>query len=430
MRPLTNNPDLKFTDILWVTPKWPWPPQDGARVATVKLVSDLSPLCQSQGMRLHLLSIAGRSEIVNSEQELAAKLGIERVICVPRPETDSKSFSARMRMLSHWFFRADVPLTMRNYDGEAIDKAVRSAISPRPTIIVYDGLHPAIHAFSRGSYRKPEGTRVVYRAHNREADLWWRKARLASRADAPLTLRSTAWIFRQQARMVQAVEDSLVEAASCVAAVSQEDLDEFRRFVPGLKGEVIPIGVSFDEPPPPPVVLPGSLPLLFIGRLDWPPNREGLEWFLERVWPQAVVRRPGLELEIAGSGDGSWISRWLNQPGIRFLGRAESVDPLYARAALSLVPVFYGSGTRVKAIEACRFARPCLSTALGVEGVGLVEGESYLRAETERDWVDALLKAELSTLARMGQAARESARARFDSSRVAEKFMNKCILGT
>lgn len=66
--------------------------------------------------------------------------------------------------------------------------------------------------------------------------------------------------------------------------------------------------------------------------------------------------------------------------------------PLYRQAAVSIVPVFYGSGTRVKVIEASRFARPCFSTALGVEGVGLESGVSFFRGESESDWIDGLVR--------------------------------------
>ena len=160
-----------------------------------------------------------------------------------------------------------------------------------------------------------------------------------------------------------------------------------------------------------------------MGRLDWPPNREGLLWFLEKVWPEVHRRRPSLELWIGGSGDSEWLKSRGETPGTKYLGRVDRLDEVYRDCLLCLVPVFYGSGTRVKAIEASRYGRACLSTALGVEGLGMEEGRTFLRAETAEEWVDALVNMNRDRAIQVGKDAHELLKQSFHLPVAARKFL-------
>jgi len=161
---------------------------------------------------------------------------------------------------------------------------------------------------------------------------------------------------------------------------------------------------------------------MFLGRLDWPPNRDGMCWFLERVWPKLHQNRPQLQLSIAGSGDGAWLENFADLPQIEILGRIEDPKELYSRSLLAIVPVFYGSGTRVKAIEASACSCGCISTAFGVEGLGLQAGKSYLRAETEQEWVQQLSSLSAENAAAVGAAAYQHLRESFEVGAAARKF--------
>jgi polysaccharide biosynthesis protein PslH len=402
-------------NLLWITPKWPLPANDGARIATVTLLRHLS----QQGERIDLVSITDTELTRHQEEEARRELGVTSVRWVHR--VAPLSHAARVRHAARsLIFAPQTPVTLSSFArlGPNLTTTLAGLITETRAraempFLVYDGLHPAAHALSHGVYHPPfDGIPVVYRAHNREADIWARKAETAS---APLRL-----FFSYQRSLVRDFEDSLCRTASLVATVSPEDLALFHAAVPEARGGVIPIGYTFEEPPPFPQH--HSLQVMFLGRLDWHPNREGLRWFLDRVWPQVAERRTDLSLVIAGSGDGSWLSSYLTLPRLTFLGRIESVEQLYRESVVSIVPIFYGSGTRVKVIEASRFARPCLSTALGVEGVPLLPGEEYLRAESEDAWQAALCSLDIHTLQRTGSAAYERIREQFDAARAASAF--------
>src|SRR5262249_55754683 len=138
--------------------------------------------------------------------------------------------------------------------------------------------------------------------------------------------------------------------------------------------------------------------------------------------PQVARRRPGLRLLIAGSGDDAWLRARTLPPQVRLLGFVADLEPLYARTAVSLVPLFFGSGASVKAVEAAARGRGCVPTALGARGTGLEPGRAYLRAETREHWIETLLALDHARCAELGEVAFAQARRDFDAGAQARRL--------
>jgi glycosyltransferase involved in cell wall biosynthesis len=402
--------------LLWFVPRWLLPAEDGARVATVSLLRGLTALDVS----IDLIAVIDPSERPAVDVDQARReLGVDRVFVLEREAKSLGSAAFYLKLLRSFVRQPLTPLTAWSYASDPAVNGLAAHMRAHPNAyraVVYEGLHVAAHSLARGRYNRPTAFRrlpLVYRAHNYETDIWRRKAELTHN---PVTRA----FFRHQAERMHAFESSLAAACDYVAAVSPQDLSLFERDVPDLRGGCVPIGYDFgDRAPEKPFEAPE---LIFIGRLDWPPNREGLRWFLEQVWPEVRTKRSDMRLTIAGSGDSRWLEGIDLGVNARFVGRVPVVADLYRTAAISLAPVFYGSGTRVKVIEASRFATATLGTEIGVEGVGLTPDESYLRAETREQWIDALCQLELERVRRVGQAAYACVREAFDAGRVASKF--------
>jgi len=254
--------------------------------------------------------------------------------------------------------------------------------------------------------KPPRPQALLYRSHNVEADLW---AQMARQAGLPMRV----FLDYQQRRFAE-FERSVVMNTSAVATVSPADTTAFRRMCPRARIETIPFGFPFAAivPPPP---RRGPLELLFLGRMDWPPNRHGLSWLLDEVWPNVAQRRPDLRLVVAGSGDDAWLRARTLPPAVERLGFVPDLAPLYARTAASLVPLFFGSGASVKVVEAAAQGRGAIATALGVRGTDLEAGRAYVHAETREEWIDTLASLDHARCAAIGQAAFLQARRDFDS---------------
>lgn len=386
---------IRGKSLLWVTPKWPLPADDGARQATSQLLAGLS----ERGAVIDLLAIAPEGEPV-SASEAAEAFGVRTATVVRRPRSGR---ARHIRNLGRHPLRA---LTLAQYSTKRLSQRLHEAVSEPQTIVVFDGLHAAAWLYELSTW--PDAT-FIYRAHNVEADLWFRAASHKS----GLATRLLTW----QGNAVRRFETRLCHAAQRVLTVSDDDADRFRGLAPASSVETLPIGM---DPKPQRVHPADGKQILFVGRLDWPPNRDGLKWFLEKVWPK--VTRP-FTLDIVGSGNGSWITPYLRDPRIRFHGRVDSVAPHYHSAIVNIVPIFYGSGTRVKAIESSLFATACIGTGLGVEGLELDPARDYFRAESESEWIDALNTLEPEVARERGRNALERAAKRYDRDRIAEQFL-------
>ena len=271
-------------EILWMTPKWPLPAQDGARVATKTLLSHMT----KSGWEADLLALSGTDEKPSLE-EAQKQLNIRAAHIVYR-EINPKSFILLIfKLLAHLVIRPFIPLTMRFFYTNRVRNEVRSIFeSTSCDTLLYDGLHQAIHQASwSGIYQRPQQfSSVVYRAHNCEADIWFRKSQSTRN---PIM----KGFYHFQACCIRRFERSLILNSNLVATVSEDDIRQFKRW-PGAQERnhfiSIPIGYRFDKQ----AVTPKATQthqVMFLGRLDWPPNKEGLKWLLEKVWPEVVQRR-------------------------------------------------------------------------------------------------------------------------------------------
>lgn len=156
--------------------------------------------------------------------------------------------------------------------------------------------------------------------------------------------------------------------------------------------------------------------ILFVGYLGYAPNRQGMEWFLRAVWP--IVRRgvPRAELDIVGLEPSAALLAAHGTEGVSVHGFIEDLTPLYERAALSIVPLLAGSGTRLKILEALGRAVPVVSTTLGAYGIDAGRAQGLERADAAESFAAACV-AHLEDCA--GEALRRAERGR---ERVLERY--------
>jgi glycosyltransferase involved in cell wall biosynthesis len=98
-------------------------------------------------------------------------------------------------------------------------------------------------------------------------------------------------------------------------------------------------------------------------------NEQGMNWFLERVWPSVVQNVPEANLKIYGSGISSVVrERWSESPRVSVVGFVDEVEDAYRSSALMVCPVLTGGGTNIKVVEAAYFGRVCVLTEAATRG--------------------------------------------------------------
>jgi glycosyltransferase involved in cell wall biosynthesis len=170
----------------------------------------------------------------------------------------------------------------------------------------------------------------------------------------------------------------------------------------------IPLGVTLPATPLNPA---GELPpsLLFIGNYAHPPNVEAAIRLMRNIFPRLRERVRGLVLNVVGDQPTAEMQH-VTDARIQITGRVSDVTPFLDRAVLVVLPLRLGGGMRVKALEALAAGKAVVASPLAVMGLeGLVDGEHVVLAESDDEFVDAIVQllAEPARRARIARAARD-----------------------
>lgn len=121
--------------------------------------------------------------------------------------------------------------------------------------------------------------------------------------------------------------------------------------------------------------------LVFVGTFGYPPNVQGLEWFVRHVWPELRRQQPESQLHVIGSGPREAVTALASVPGVTLVGKVRHTEPHVTRGVVSIVPLLVGMGTRIKILESLACGRPVVSTRVGAEGIDLGEEQGLIRVD-------------------------------------------------
>jgi len=214
-------------------------------------------------------------------------------------------------------------------------------------------------------------------------------------------------------------------AAEVERIVVPSDLDAARTAIPNVA--VIPNTYPRPEHPAGTPAGDGPPVVLFQGSLGYPPNIDAAEWLAQTIGPLIRVAEPATEVRLVGRPATS-VTR-LHEPGIlTVVGQVPSMEEELARASVAVVPVRYGSGTRVKILESFAHRVPVVSTSLGAEGLDVEHGVHLLLADDAEEFAAATVQLlrDPSMRVRLTQAAETLYLERYDG-RVAEEGVRRLV---
>ena len=154
---------------------------------------------------------------------------------------------------------------------------------------------------------------------------------------------------------------------------------------------VVPNGVDLDYFH----VLPQPIQrrhLVFTGSMDWRPNQDAARYFVREILPLLKQVRPELECTFVGRNPPADIERLADIPGVHITGTVGDVRPYVERAAVYIVPLRIGGGSRLKILEALAMGRAVVSTTVGAEGLDVVHDKHLLLADDPRTFADCVLR--------------------------------------
>jgi len=372
--------------ILYVTGNSPWPPTIGSRMRSYSIVQMLA---RQNEVTVALLHGAAR-EIALFEGDAQRLPGGHVVPAAPvspwrhwrnatferyRPVLKSQAYGAYrdgLRVLVErerpdllWFFRFDA---VWNAGCDRYDA---------PVICDVDDFEA--------------------KAHKRAIGLLPLVKRVAATIDYPFLVRAQRAAAQTCDLLLVSNPEDVAEAAATT----------------GRPVRVAPNGYDYSTPPD--YDRQRQRRIVFFGALNYKPNVDGLCWFVRDIWPKIREAIPDVRLDIAGA-PGPAVQLLDQEPGVHLCGFVESIRSFVDSAALLIVPLRMGGGTRIKILEAWALGLPVVSTTVGCEGLDAVNGETLIVADDSDCFSKACIDLVRSPIVGLDMARRafEFARPRFD----------------
>jgi len=207
--------------------------------------------------------------------------------------------------------------------------------------------------------------RKVYGAHNVESSLLWQ--RLWHHHSALVKFRC----FKEYLR-VRRYERLIMRKVQLTIAVTREDQIRMHGLAPFARIGYFPITIDTDLWQPSRTEYEDPT-IVFIGTLYWYPNVDGLLWFSKKMFPRILKELPRTRLVIVGRDPIPEVARLAEHSNITLNASVPEISPFLKRNALFIVPLRMGGGMRVKILEALAREMPIVSTAIGCEGIEVLD---------------------------------------------------------
>jgi glycosyltransferase involved in cell wall biosynthesis len=256
--------------------------------------------------------------------------------------------------------------------------------------------------------------------HNVEYLIWKRLADLETR---PLHRA----LFEIEWRKLRRREAEACRRASLTIAVSEDDRRRLARLAPGSRTASVATGVDTSY-----FVQNGyrqrPSTMVFCGSMDWHPNEDAVLYFTDAILPRIRAEMPDATLTVVGRNPSDRLREVASRSGIVVTGTVDDVRPAVGEAAVYVVPLRAGGGTRLKIFEALSMSKAVVSTTVGAEGLGLESGRHFIAADEPDHFareVVGLLR-DPQRRRRLGDAGRRLMEARYAWDIVARDFEQRC----
>ena len=164
-----------------------------------------------------------------------------------------------------------------------------------------------------------------------------------------------------------------------------------------------------------------------LGTMNWLPNQDGINWLLKDVFPKVKQTEKSAEIHIAGRAMPT-ILKSHKQDGYYNHGEVKTAQDFMSKHKVMLIPLFSGSGIRVKIIEGMSLGKCIISTSIGVKGINCTNNKNILIANTKNEFIKAMCFCiqNPKKVYEIGNEAKKYARDNFSKKHIINK-LNKII---
>lgn len=355
--------------ILILTHRVPFPQNGGYPIVVSNTIRGLVNL----GHEVSLVSLNAKKNRPNDafeEDDLPAKIKYRAYDI----DTGVSLFDAFLDLFSKSTYNID-----RYYDENFEKLLVRTVKNTNYDIIQFEGLFVAPYI---DAVRKNCKAKLVYRAHNIEHQIW---ERLALQKSDPFKKMYLSLI----ARRIKKYEIQQINKFDAIAVFTGQDKSTMMLYGAKIPVEIVPVGIDLVHYHPDfeKTEFPS---LFFLGSLDWMPNREGIEWFLQTFHNDLVSDALRVKFYVAGNDIPEEFDDYEEMGKIFIQGIVDDGMEFVNSKSIMIVPLLSGGGMRVKIVEGMAMQKCIISTSLGAEGINYKNGVNILIANTRDEFFKAI----------------------------------------
>lgn len=371
--------------ILQLAPRFPFPEDDGGKIGIANIFKQFSKEHEV------LLFAFDDGKIIKSAKEEAKEFG-EIYLC--KHSTENTKFR-----IFYSIFKTEPLYLFKHYSKRVYDELLRIALKFKPNIIHAD--HTAMMPLAV-KLKKELGIPLGQRLHNIEWMIWQRYADLLPKYH-PIKI-----YINSQAHKLAEAEADYFSKFDVGFPITTNDLNIAKKMAPNAKLRLATAGVDTNKFTTDDKIKRNKYEIIIATVYSWRHNIDGLLWFIKKVFPLIQKEFKDTQLKLIGKNLNINLPE-LNQEGIQAIGYVDDVRLHLNKASVYIVPLFVGSGIRIKILEAMAMKLPVISTTIGAEGIKTNYENGLFIADEPEDFADAIIALFSSENSRdaIGEKARE-----------------------
>ena len=354
--------------ILQISNKAPYPPNDGSSIAIYNVAKGFI----ANGVDLHLLTINTKKHFKEDANVPGDFRNQSHYVSVYR-DTDVKPLGALLNLFSSESF----------FVSRFIFKEFEEALVKKLKENTFDVIH--IEGLFMAPYidviKKHSKAKITIRAHNVEHLIWDRLIRNEKSALKKMYLGL-------QNKRLKKLELEVLKTVDGIVPITAYDKELMEQA--GIKNKycVSPTGILLDKYK----VQNGQAKpdtYFHLASMDWMPNQEAVDWFLDNVWTSHLKDVQGFSVELAGRFmPEKYFQR--AEGNLKVTGAVDNNIDFYNHNEVMIVPLQSGSGMRIKIVEGLALGKVIISTSIGAEGIPVTHGENILIADSPKEFAEAI----------------------------------------
>lgn len=354
--------------VLILCNKVPYPANDGSSIAIRSMVEGL----RQNGLFVCLMALNTLKHF-KTKKEIKASAPPDILFESYNVNTNISAFGVLKNLVD------GSPYHVSRFQQKNFKKALSDRLRMESfDVIQLEGLSMAVYL---PLIRKTSRAKVVLRAHNIEHQIWERHIA----AESSFLKKK---YLKIQVKRLCTFETNTLKNTDANLFITADDLQNAKKLGVKNRSAAIPCGLNINEYAVNQKTT--SFDICHLASFDWLPNTQGIEWFMEKVWPLVIQKRPNTSFALGGRHQPKSFLNF-KERGVQLFSKVENSKTFIKKGKVVIVPLLAGSGMRIKLIENMALGCCLVSTSIGAEGINLEHGKEILLSDKPEDFANAIV---------------------------------------